>query len=352
MTDASGQAPARRGPREQLQHHVDRQQGRAQHYSMFHAALCELTGMTKWALGPEEAAAGHEQHRHASPVAARPARTGAVSGWPTRTWIAAAALCLALAGCTLPGGCRWLTRPPRRRRRHRRAVRQRRRARHADRAARAADGAVEELATAAGARSGATTTPRWTSCGEASRRPPRGSTTATRRRAAGRARRTTWQLAPRTTAASTRSWSRARRLRRRRCSACIRRIFELRPQAGGQLRLARPRRRRPRRAARRRRARRRAGHRAARRCPVRTARRARATSCRPTPRRRCWWRSRGAPTGQLTETTRVYADGRNVSVKGGAEEEQRRYTADEVRAIEAAIEQVGWASLPDPLLPS
>ncbi len=56
--------------------------------------------------------------------------------------------------------------------------------------------------------------------------------------------------------------------------------------------------------------------------------------------------------GKLTETTRVYADGRNVSVKGGAEEEQRRYTADEVRAIEAAIEQVAWASLPDPLLPS
>jgi hypothetical protein len=55
--------------------------------------------------------------------------------------------------------------------------------------------------------------------------------------------------------------------------------------------------------------------------------------------------------GKLTETTRVYADGRNVSVKGGVEEEQRRYTADEVRAIGAAVEQVGWASLPDPLSP-
>ena len=31
--------------------------------------------------------------------------------------------------------------------------------------------------------------------------------------------------------------------------------------------------------------------------------------------------------GKVTETTRVYADGRNVSVKGGAEEEQPRYGA-------------------------
>ena len=57
------------------------------------------------------------------------------------------------------------------------------------------------------------------------------------------------------------------------------------------------------------------------------------------------------PTGRSPRRTRVYADGRNVSVKGGAEEEQRRYTADEVLAIGAAVEQVGWASLPDPLSP-
>jgi hypothetical protein len=56
--------------------------------------------------------------------------------------------------------------------------------------------------------------------------------------------------------------------------------------------------------------------------------------------------------GKVTETTRVFADGRNVSVKGGAEEDQRRYSADEVQAIEDAIEQVGWPALPDPLLPS
>ncbi len=30
----------------------------AQHYSMFHAALCELTGMTNWALGPKKARSG------------------------------------------------------------------------------------------------------------------------------------------------------------------------------------------------------------------------------------------------------------------------------------------------------
>ena len=27
----------------------------AQHYSMFHSALCEITGITQWALGPKKA---------------------------------------------------------------------------------------------------------------------------------------------------------------------------------------------------------------------------------------------------------------------------------------------------------
>lgn len=57
------------------------------------------------------------------------------------------------------------------------------------------------------------------------------------------------------------------------------------------------------------------------------------------------WRT----SGRTTERTVVHSDGRNVSVRDGAEHEDRRYSAAEVEAIVRAIEAVGWASLPDPV---
>jgi len=57
------------------------------------------------------------------------------------------------------------------------------------------------------------------------------------------------------------------------------------------------------------------------------------------------WRT----SGRTTERTVVHSDGRNVSVRDGAEHEERRYSAAEVEAIVRAIDAVGWASLPDPV---